>query len=116
MKGLYLNILLAGISSIINAQDSQSFKILPFNEEEFEKRLPIFELMETVELPLDTLALKSHNRFPMRMIEPPLKEIAPMPNMPIRDDIHYHMKIKDYINCYAPEKRKYDYKKLTLDE
>ena len=112
MKGLYLILFLTFAAYVASAQDAESFKILPFNQEEFQKRTQNPFQIDTMHLQLDTLSFLSENLFPMRIIKPPLKEIAPMPNMPIRDDIHYHMKIKDYANCYAPTKPRHDDRKL----
>lgn len=111
MKGLCLIFVLLIITPVVNAQDSKSFKIHPFNQEEFQERLSIPFQLDTMNLNLDTLTFHSDMRYPMRIINPPIKEIAPLPNMPIRDDIHYHMKIKDYLNSRAPAEQKYDYKK-----
>ena len=112
MKGLYLIVCLSCVATLVIAQGSREFKILPFNEEEFNKKLPDPNFIDSLDIYYDTLAVTSHNPYPMTIIEVPTKSLAPIPNMPIRNDIHYHMQIKRYRNYYTPRKHKLEYKPL----
>lgn len=108
MKYFATLLLLIGFSFFVNAQDSNRLEIIPFDEEQFNQKFPDPNQFDSLELFKDTLALNTHNPYPMRIIEVPENKMAPMPNMPIRDDIHYHMRIKRYRNYYAPKPKKFE--------
>jgi len=112
MKYFVTLLFLIGFSFFVNAQDSNRLEIIPFDEEQFNQKFPDPNQFDSLELFKDTLALNTHNPYPMRIIEVPANKMAPMPNMPIRDDIHYHMRIKRYHNYYAPAPSEFEYKLL----
>jgi hypothetical protein len=112
MKYFATLLLLIGFSFLVNGQDSNQLQIIPFDEEQFNQKFPDPNQFDSLELFMDTLALNTQNPYPMRIIEVPENQMAPMPNMPIRDDIHYHMRIKRYHNYYAPEPQQFEYKLL----
>lgn len=109
-------IFLTGFSLLLKAQDSNKILILPFDEEQFNQKFPDPNQFDSLEIFKDTLAINTHNPYPMRIIEVPENQMAPMPNMPIRDDIHYHMRIKRYRNYYAPEPQEFEYKLLPKEK
>ena len=104
MKSRFILIclMLTGVSFTLKAQQLDPLQILPFNSEEYEDKLNEKFQLDTLMLNQDTLIESAHNPYTMRIIDLPQNRMAQMPTMPLRHDVHYHMRIKKYDNYYAP--------------
>ncbi len=111
MKALYITTLLTLLALIVKAQDANTLEIIPFDSEKFNKEYKEFPF-DTLGILQDTVAMNTPNPYQMRILEVPKNQMAPMPNMEIRDDIHYHMQIKKYRNFYEPDPPVLQYKLL----
>lgn len=112
---LIIVLMLIGFSSSLKAQQLQPPPLQPFNEEEYNKKLPKIFPEDSLRIQIDTIVQRNNMQYPMRVIEVPKNQMAPMPQMNISSDIHYHMQIKEYENCYDPEKPSAE-KKLPPNE
>lgn len=103
MKSLMITcFLIVGMSFSLSAQQLDPLKIIPFDSEKYEKMLEDRSQFDSLILKNDTLSRNIQSPYTMRIIDVPQNNMAKMPNMPIRQDVHYHMQIKKYNSCDGP--------------
>ncbi|MCK5470758.1 MAG: hypothetical protein KAI99_19680 [Cyclobacteriaceae bacterium] len=87
-----------GTTMSLFAQDSKYEMLIPFDDEQFKGRLKEFNLLELDSLQIiqGSIVLKDKNKYSMRWFEVHEEDMAQMPNMSIKKDIHYTMQIKKY--------------------
>jgi hypothetical protein len=113
MKSLFIfSLLIFSVTLSVKAQQLDAIQIIPFDSEQYEKNLREKMQLDTLLLNRDTISIITNNPYTMRIIDVPQNEMAKMPNMPIRQDVHYQMQIKKYNNDYAPKSSERDYRIL----
>jgi hypothetical protein len=113
MKSLMITCFLVfGMSFSLSAQQLDPLKIIPFDGEKYEEMLEGRGQFDSLMLKNDSLTMNIQSPYTMRIVEVPQNSMAKMPNMPIRQDVHYHMQIKKYNNCDGPEPPEVQYKLL----
>ena len=99
-----------GTTMSLIAQDSKYEMLIPFDDEPFKERLKEFNLLELDSLQIiqGSIVLKDNTKYSMMWLEVHEEDMAQMPNMSIKKDIHYTMQIKKYDLQYpyndAPKK------------
>jgi hypothetical protein len=76
------------------------------------KRLENRAQFDSLILKNNSLATNIQSSYSMRIIDVPQRNMANMPNMAIRPDVHYHMQIKKYNNCDGAEAPELQFKLL----
>ena len=104
--GLILLVLCCCAYSIF-AQNPESLKILPFDEEKYNQLFDEDDLLfpDSVLSPVDSLSSELIQPNDIYVIPVPEKEMAQMPNMPFKKDVHYTMQIKWYDLQYPYERK-----------
>ena len=105
-------LLLTGVSLTLKAQQLDPLQIIPFNSEQYENKFRDKVQMDSLVLKQDTLTVDTNHTYPMIIIDVPQNNMAKIPNMPIRQDVHYHMQIKKYNNCDGSKPPELQYKLL----
>jgi hypothetical protein len=100
------------MSFSLSAQQLDPLKIIPFDSEKYEKMLENRDQFDSLILKNDSLTMNIQRSYSMRIIDVPQNNMAKMPNMPIRQDVHYHMQIKKYNKYDGAEPPDPQYKPL----
>lgn len=102
VKYTLLLLLLLGSTSLLLAQDSKSILILPFDNETFKERIKEYNLFEndSVKQKNEVFVLENMNKYSMKWFKVYEDEMAQMPQMPIKKDIQYTIRIKKYESQY----------------
>ena len=104
-KHALLIIVFAIITCNTYAQDQTYKRLSPFTYEKFAEQLndnSIFKL-DTMHLKIEAPVFYNNNTYSMKSIDVPEDEMAQMPNMEIKKDVHYTMLIKKYNLQYPYE-------------
>ncbi len=101
---LFISLLVfLGFSNITKAQDSIPLKLHPFNSEKFNEEFQKHQLRDSLQVMVDTTSINADDLYSMRIYKVPQAQMAPMPNMSIRDDVNYSLKIKEYDSIRSKE-------------
>ncbi len=96
-RTIILLVLIAATSTLFG-QDAKYQKLFQFDIEKFKERLKENNSFELDALPeiQGVIASNFNKNYSMRWFEVKEEDMAQMPNMSIRKDVHYTMKIKKY--------------------
>ena len=97
-----LFIVLLVLISGLYAQDASDLKLSPLDEDAVLKRLEDYNQLQLEVIPYETDSVKDINdQYSMRILEVEESNMANMPMMEIKEDMHYTMRIKRYNNYYG---------------
>ena len=88
--------------SMSYAQDSSQLKIMPLDEDAILERLEDHNKRKLEIVPQETDSIENINdQYSMRIYDVDESNMAKMPMMEIKEDMHYTMQIKKYTNYYG---------------
>lgn len=91
-------LVLLGSTISLMGQDSKYERLFPFDNEAFKERLKEYNLFEkdSLKQPKEVIVLGNKNKYSMRWFKVHEEDMAKMPNMPIKKDVKFTMRIKKY--------------------
>lgn len=98
IKFTILSFIFLGSTISLMGQDSKYDRLFPFDNEAFKERLKEYKVFEkdSFKKQKEVIVLQNKNKYTMKWFNVQEEDMAKMPNMAIKNDVHFTMRIKKY--------------------